>query len=90
VCSRLVTPLLVADPHSYRQFFQNLHYNIFGDGNGLVSAWSVFPQRVLILLATLPIFFIGMIALWRTGRIRETLVLFVAPVVGLGLVVFIR
>jgi hypothetical protein len=83
-----VTPLLVADPHSYQQFFQNLDYNIFGDG--FVWAWYVFPQRLLILLATLPIFFIGMLALWRTGRIRKTLVLFVAPLVGLGLVVFIR
>jgi hypothetical protein len=83
-----VIPLLVADPQSYQQFFQNLHYNVIG--GGLAWAWYVFPQRLFILLATLPVLCIGMITLWRTGRIGETLALFVAPLVGVSLVVFVR
>lgn len=87
-----VTPILVADPHSYQQLFRHLHHEIFGRGvvSMLSSAWDDSRQRLFVLLATLPVFCIGMITLWRAGRIRETLVLFVAPLVGFGLVVFTR
>ena len=86
-----VTPLLIADPHSYQQSFQHLHHETFGSGTVMLSrAWEVFPQRLFILLATVPVLCVGMITLWRTGRIRETLVLFAAPLVGFGLVVLVR
>jgi hypothetical protein len=86
-----VTPLLIADPHSYQQSFQHLDHEAFGSGTVMLSrAWEVLPQRLFISLATLPVLSVGMITLWRTGHVRETLVLFVAPLVGFALVVFIR
>jgi hypothetical protein len=87
-----VTPLLLADPHSYQQSFQHLHHEIFGRGIAwmLSRAWQDSRQRLFILIATLPVFCLGMIPLWRTGRSREALALFVAPLLGFGLVFFIR
>jgi hypothetical protein len=90
-----VTPLLIADPHSYQQtlpLFQYLHAEIFGNGtvSMLSSAWQDSRQRLFILFATLPVFCLGMISLSRTGCIREALAFFVAPLTGFGLVFFIR
>jgi hypothetical protein len=87
-----VMPLLLADPHSYQQSFQHLHSEIFGRGiaSMLSRAWQDSRQRLFILIATLPVFCLGMITLWRTGRRREALALFVAPLVGFVLVFFIR
>ena len=50
------------------------------------DAWQVSRQSVFILFATVPVFCLGMVTFWRTGRVRETLALFVAPLVGFGLV----
>jgi hypothetical protein len=87
-----LTPFFLADPHFYHQSFQHLQSEIFGWGIASMfgGAWQVSRERVFLLLATLPVFCLGMITLWRTGRIRETLALFVAPLVGFGLVVFVR
>jgi hypothetical protein len=92
ILATCATPLLLADPRSYQQLFQHLHHEIFGHGivSMLSSAWQDSRQRLFLLFATLPVFCIGMITLWRTGRIREALDLFVAPLVGFGLVVFVR
>ena len=83
-------PLYVAHPHFYRQFFILLQSINDGFPSMFSHAWEVSRQSVFLLLATLPVFCLGMIALWRTGRIRETLALFVAPLVGFGLVAFAR
>jgi len=87
-----VTPLLLADPHSYQQLFQHLQHEVFGRGIApmLSRAWQDSRQRLFLLIATLPVSCLGMITLWRTGRAREALSLFVAPLVGFGLVLFIR
>jgi hypothetical protein len=87
-----LTPFFLLDPHFYQQSFQHLQSEIFGRGfaSMLSGALQLFRERVFILLATVPVFCLGMITLWRTGRIRETLALFVAPLVGFGLVFFVR
>jgi hypothetical protein len=94
VAALCLMPLYLADPHFYRQFFQFFHHlqsEIQGGFALMFShAWQVSRQSVFLLLATLPVFCLGMIARWRTGRIRETLALFVAPLVGFGLVSFAR
>src|SRR5262249_51690526 len=65
-----VTPLLLADPHSYEQSLQLLHHEIFGKGIAwmLSRAWQDSRQRLFIFIATLPVLCLGMITLWRTGR----------------------
>ena len=87
-----LTPFFLVDPHFYQQSFQHLQSEIFGWGivSMLSGAWQVSRERVFILLATLPVFCLGMITLWRTRCIRETLALFVAPLAGFGLVFFVR
>ena len=52
-------------------------------------AWEVAPHRLFILFATVPILCLGMVTFWRAGRIGETIALFVAPVVGFGLLMFV-
>jgi hypothetical protein len=84
-------PLYMTHPHFYRQFFHHLQsIPPHGFPSMLSGAWQVSRQSMFLLLATLPVFCLGMIALWRTGRIRETLALFVAPLVGFGLVCWVR
>jgi len=86
-------PLYVTHPHFYLQFFghlQHLQSITHGFPSMLSEAWQVSRPSVFLLLATLPVFCLGMIALWRTGRIRETLALFVAPLVGFGLISWVR
>jgi hypothetical protein len=94
VVALCLTPLYLAHPHFYRQFLQFFHHLQSEIRNGFVPmlshAWQVSRQSVFLLFATLPVFCLGMIARWRTGRIRETLALFVAPLVGFGLVSFAR
>ena len=87
-----LTPFFLADPHFYQQFFKHLqhHESCRGIAGMLSRAWQFHGERVFLLLATVPVFCLGMITLWRTGRIRETLALFVAPLVGFGLVFFVR
>jgi hypothetical protein len=90
VAALCLTPLYLTHSHFYRQFFQYSHHlqSELRDGFAPMfsHAWQVSRQSVFLLFATMPVFCIGMIDLWRTGRIRETLALFVAPLVGFGLV----
>ena len=44
---------------------------------------------MFILFATVPVLCLGMVTLWRTGRIWEMLALIVAPLVGFGLMFFL-
>jgi hypothetical protein len=53
-------------------------------------AWEVAPHRLFILLATVPTLCLGMVMFWQAGRIGETIALFVAPLIGFGLVMFVR
>jgi hypothetical protein len=87
-----LTPLFLAHPHFYRQFFQHVQANILNVGvRGKLAALSdalQIPQHgVFILIATVPVLCLGMVTLWRIGRIWEMLALIVAPLVGFGLTV---
>jgi hypothetical protein len=87
-----LTPLFLGHPHFYRQYFQHAQVTVFGEGIAwmLGDSWASHRQRVFLLCATVPVLCLGMISLWRIGRIRETLVLFVAPLVGFGVVFVLR
>jgi hypothetical protein len=87
-----LTPFFLADPHVYRQFSETARYVVFGSGIAwmLSDAWVSHRQSVFIFFATMPMLFLGMISLWRIGRVREMLVLFVAPLVGFGLALLLR
>jgi hypothetical protein len=85
----LALPLFVVDPRFYRYFFQYVQLalskndpHIEGIAGTLSDAWSYHRQNIFITFATLPVLCLGAITLWRTGRVRETLALFVAPLIG--------
>jgi hypothetical protein len=87
-----LTPLFLVHPHFYRQFLQAVqfaiskawYYSIFFDA-AVSDAWHQYRQSAFILFATVPVLCLGMVILMRTGRVRETLALFAAPLVGLAL-----
>jgi hypothetical protein len=54
------------------------------------QAWAIHSTRLFILFATVPILCLGIVMFWRTGRIGETIAIFVAPLVGFGLVMLVR
>jgi MFS family permease len=86
-----LTPLFLAHPYFYRQFFQHVQSAGFLDRPAWVSdAWYYPLQSVFILFATVPALCLGMVILWRTGRFQETPALFIAPLVGFALVFFLR
>jgi hypothetical protein len=87
-------PLYLAHPHFYRQFFQfvqslQLLDNVVLRRLAAVRYDAFYRHNVFILYATVPVFCLGMVPLWRTGRIREMLAFFVAPLVGFALVFFL-
>jgi hypothetical protein len=87
-----LTPLFIVNPRFYLQYFQHVESldllsNVVLDRLAAVSAaWQIFPQRLLIFFATVPILCLAILKLWRADRIWEALVLFLAPLVGFGLV----
>ena len=91
-----LTPLFLAHPHFYRQFFQHAQSKFLYPSawdriaENLSLVWQVAPQYLFILFATVPVICLGMVTFWRAGRVRETLTFFAAPLVGLGLVLFLR
>src|SRR5262249_47276641 len=83
-----LTPLFLAQPYFYRQFFRSVRGNVMPlrvpDISGAVGeALHYSPQRLFILFATVPVLCLGMVVLWRSGRIQEVITLFIAPLVGL-------
>jgi hypothetical protein len=87
----LALPLFLVDPHFYQYFLQYVQltlreHNDYYEGiaGTLSDAWPFYRQYVFIAFATLPVLCLGMITLWRTGRVHETLALFVAPLLGFG------
>jgi hypothetical protein len=83
-------PLFLAHPHFYLQFFQavqsRLPYVVLRRFGVITDAWTVLPQSLLILFATVPVLCLG---LWHTGRVREVLAFFIAPLAGFALVFFL-
>jgi hypothetical protein len=87
-----LTPLLLADPHFYRQLFQNAHQNLFSYeiSASFSFGWQYWRKNLIIFFATLPVLCLAMLTVWRMAGLRETLALFVAPLVGLVLVFYLR
>jgi hypothetical protein len=94
VVALCLMPLYLAHPHFYLQFvqfFYQVQYEIWNGFAPMLShAWRISRQSIFLLLATLPVYGIGMIARWRTGQVRETLAFFVAPLSGFALVIYAR
>jgi uncharacterized protein (DUF1697 family) len=88
-------PFFLSQPNFYGQFLRHSQVIVFSmsDWSRLLArvslAWEVAPHRLFILFATVPILCLGMVTFWRAGRIGETIALFVAPVVGFGLLMFV-
>src|SRR5262249_38821674 len=91
-----LTPIFLSDPDFYQQFLEHTQERVLS-----LSAWDrltagysyirqVFPYRLFILYATIPVLCLGMVTFWRAGRVGETLAFFVAPLVGFGLSMFVR
>jgi hypothetical protein len=86
-----LTPLFLVHPQFYHQFFQIVQfainrawdYSIYFEA-AASDAWHQYPQSAFILFATLPVLCLEII-LMRTRRVRETLALFAAPLVGFAL-----
>jgi len=89
-------PFFLSHPNFYRQFLQVSQNVVFSPSawsrvsGGISLAWEVAPHRLFILFATVPTFCLGMVTFWRAGRIGETIALFVAPLVGFCLLMFVR
>ena len=89
-------PLFLSHPDFYWQFLQHsqdvvLSASAWGRLSGNIRrAWEVAPHRLFILFATVPTLCFGIVTFWHAGRIGETIALFVAPLVGFGLVMFVR
>jgi hypothetical protein len=89
-------PFFLSHPGFYWQFLQHSQYEVFsasawGRLSGNVGlAWEVAPHRLFILFATVPTLCLGAVMFWQAGRIGETIAVFVAPLVGFGLVMFVR
>jgi hypothetical protein len=90
-----LTPIFLSYPDFYRQFLQHTQDKVFGLSAwdrlaAGFSGWQANPHRVFILFAAIPALCLGMVTFWRAGRVGETLALFVAPLIGFGLLMFIR
>src|SRR5262249_39741689 len=85
-------PFFLSHPGFYRQFLQHRQQVLFRPSarEPLSVVWQVAPHRLFILFATVPTLCLGMVTFWHAGRIGETIALFVAPLVGFGLVMFVR
>jgi hypothetical protein len=89
-------PLFLWQADFYRQFLEHnqnvLSVSLWGRLSELLSlSWKVARHRLFILFATVPVLCLGMITFWHTGRRSlEISALFIAPLVGLGLLMFVR
>jgi hypothetical protein len=89
-------PFFLSHPGFYWQYLQvSQHVVLSTSAWGRLSAnvslaWEVAPHRLFILFATVPTLCLGIVMFWQAGRIGETIALFVAPLVGFGLVMFAR
>jgi hypothetical protein len=89
-------PFFLSHPNFYQQFLQHSQGIVISKSawnrlsGGFSLAWEVARYRLFILLATVPPLCLGIVTFWRAGRIGETIALFVAPLVGFALLMFVR
>ena len=89
-----LVPLYLIEPTFYRQFLQHASAvvtspwdRIRGEMGLLVQ---VAPARILIMIATLPLLFLGLSRSWNTRPRLETLTIYIAPMVGFLLLFSLR
>jgi hypothetical protein len=87
-------PLYLIEPTFYRQFFQHASAVVTSPWDRMRSALEiaerVAPYRILILIATLPLLFLGLSRSWNTRPRLETVTVYIAPLVGLLLLFGLR
>ena len=88
-------PFFLSHPNFYWQFFRHSQHELSPSAwsrlsGGVSLAWEVAPHRLFILFATVPTLCFGIVTFWHAGRIGETIALFVAPLVGFCLLMFVR
>jgi hypothetical protein len=89
-----LVPLYLIEPTFYRQFFQHASAivpspweRIRGEMGLIVR---VAPARILIMIATWPLLFLGLSRSWNTRPRLETLTIYVAPMAGFLLLFGLR
>ena len=81
-----LVPLYLLEPTFYRQFFQHASaivpspWDRIRGEMGLIV--QVAPGRILIMLATLPLLFLGLFRSWKTRPRLETFTIYLAPMAG--------
>jgi len=89
-------PLFLSHPNFYQQFLQHSQAVVLSESawsrllGEFSLAWKFAQPRLFILFATVPALCLGIVTFWRAGRIGETIAVFVAPLVGFGLLMFVR
>ena len=80
-------PLYLIEPTFYRQFFQHANAVVtspWGRMRGEMGLLvRVAPARILIMIATLPLLFLGLCRSWNTRPRLETLTIYIAPMIGI-------
>lgn len=87
-------PLYLIEPTFYRQFFQHASAIVTSPWDrirgemGLIV--QVAPGRILVMIATLPLLFLGLLRSWNTRPRLESLTIYIAPMVGFLLLFCLR
>jgi hypothetical protein len=89
-----LVPLYLIEPTFYRQFFQHASAVVTSPWDrirgemGLIV--QVAPGRIFIMLATLPLLFLGLSRSWNARPRLETLTIYIAPMAGFLLLFCLR
>lgn len=89
-----LVPLYLIEPTFYRQFFQHASAIVSSPWERICGEMGlmlqVAPARLLIMLATLPLLFLGLFRSWKTRPRLETLTIYLAPMAGFLLLFGLR
>ncbi len=89
-----LVPLYLIEPTFYRQYFQHANAIISSPlarmRGELELAIRVALPRILIMVATLPLLFLGLVRSWNTRPRLETFTIYLAPVAGFLLLFYLR
>ena len=90
-----LVPLYLIEPTFYHQFFQHARVVVESSTRIRITeavelAWRVAPLRLLVMIATLPLLCLGLFRSWSVRPRIETLTIYVAPIAGFLLLLYLR
>lgn len=89
-----LVPLYLIEPTFYRQFLQHATAVVTSPWDRMRGEMGllvqVAPARILIMIATLPLLFLGLSRSWNTRPCLESLTIYIAPTVGFLLLFCLR